>query len=115
MIGTKLFWSARLLARPRLGARAAPLAAACAGSIAALLIFSVVVVVAAAGPDYVIPHLAPPSLSPAVQLSESRIEIEDPYLWTLLLGWFASWPSVLGRRRDRVLVHGPAGEGEVRR
>lgn len=69
------------------GAAAGLLAGACAGTVAALLILNVLTVLSTVGPARLIPNLAPRALGPADQLANSRIEIQDPYLWLLLFGW----------------------------
>jgi hypothetical protein len=65
----------------------AALAALSAGAATALLIVLVVGVVANFGPPWLIPELAPRALSKADALAQSRIEIEDPYMAILFLGW----------------------------
>jgi hypothetical protein len=65
----------------------AVLAALCAGATAALLIVLAVGVTAEFGPPWLIPDLAPAALSKADDLAQSRIEIEDPYMAVLFLGW----------------------------
>jgi hypothetical protein len=62
------------------------LAALCAGTLATLLIVTLVGVLARYGPPSLIPDLAPAALSPAADLAQSRIEIEDHYLALLALG-----------------------------
>ncbi len=62
------------------------LAALCAGTVAALLIVILVAVLANYGPPSLIPDLAPAALTPAADLAQSRIEIEDPYVAVLFLG-----------------------------
>lgn len=69
------------------GAEAGLPAAVCAGTVAALLILNVVTVLSVAGPARLIPDLVPSARSPADQLANSRIDIQDPYMWLLLLGW----------------------------
>jgi hypothetical protein len=68
------------------GAERHLLAALCAGTVASTLILSLVVVLSAVAPPSLIPDLAPAALTPADDLAQSRIEIQDPYLWILLLG-----------------------------
>ncbi|MET7398822.1 hypothetical protein ABZS66_35570 [Dactylosporangium sp. NPDC005572] len=82
----------------RLGGQVAALGA---GTTAALLILNLVTAASVLAPDWLIPHLAPPALAPATQIAESRIELPDPYLWLLLLGWFvalAQWAASSPRR-----------------
>ncbi|GIE92455.1 hypothetical protein [Actinoplanes regularis] len=58
-----------------------------------VLIFTGVVLLAHWGPDSVIPHITPHAL-PANQITESRIEIVDPYVLILVLSAIAA--TVLG-------------------
>jgi hypothetical protein len=74
-------------ARRRGDAAAGLLAGVCAGTVAALLILHVVIVLSAFGPARLIPDLVPAALSPADDVANSRIEIQDPYMWLLLFGW----------------------------
>ncbi|GAA1853339.1 hypothetical protein [Asanoa iriomotensis] len=69
------------------GHRAALLAASCAGTVGALLTLHAVLALSTWGPAGLIPDLAPAALTPADNLANSRIELQDPYLWLLLLGW----------------------------
>ncbi len=69
-----------------LGGRAA-LAALCAGATTALLIVIAVGVISSFGPPWLIPDLAPAALTRADALAQSRIEIEDPYVAIVFLGW----------------------------
>ena len=62
------------------------LAAACAGMMAALLIVDVVAVLTSFGAPRLIPDLAPAALSRADDLTQSRIEVLEPYLLLLLFG-----------------------------
>jgi hypothetical protein len=62
------------------------LAAACAGTVAALLIVDVVAMSTSFGSPWLIPDLAPAALSPAEDLAQSRVELVEPYLWLLLFG-----------------------------
>ena len=68
------------------GALGRVLAAACAGTVAALLIVDVVAVLTAFGSPRLIPDLAPAALSRADDLAQSRIELLEPYLLLLLFG-----------------------------
>jgi hypothetical protein len=68
------------------GAERHLLAALCAGTVASILILSLVVVLSVFAPPSLIPDLAPAALAPADDLAQSRIEIQDPYMWILLLG-----------------------------
>jgi hypothetical protein len=61
------------------------LAALCAGTLAPLLVFVAVVLLSTYGPARLIPQLVPAALSPADQLANSRIEIQDPYVGLLLV------------------------------
>jgi len=78
--------AAAVAAGARHGALGRLLAAACAGSVAALGIVDVVAVLTSFGPSRLIPDLAPAALSPADDLTQSRIELVEPYLWLLLFG-----------------------------
>lgn len=62
------------------------LAALHAGTVASVLVFSVVGMLSTFGPAVLIPDLAPAALTPADDLAQSRVEIQDPYLWIWLLG-----------------------------
>ncbi|WP_433365899.1 hypothetical protein ACQPZX_36725 [Actinoplanes sp. CA-142083] len=79
-----------ILLTPRRDPMAALRAALIAGTTGALLIFNAVVILSSFGPPDLIPSLAPHALTPADQLTNSRIELVDPYLWLLLLGWFVA-------------------------
>ncbi len=61
-----------------------------AGALAALLIVIVVWGLAGYGPASLIPDLAPAALSPAADLAQSRVEINDPYVGLLALGCLAA-------------------------
>ncbi len=61
-----------------------------AGAVAALLIVIVVWGLAGYGPASLIPDLAPAALSPAADLAQSRVEINDPYVGLLALGCLAA-------------------------
>jgi hypothetical protein len=69
-----------------LGGQAA-LAALCAGATTALLIVLAVGLISTFGPSWLIPDLAPAALTKADDLAQSRVEIEDPYVAILFLGW----------------------------
>jgi hypothetical protein len=77
------------------------LAALLAATTAMALIFVAVVLLASYGPDSLIPHITPYAL-PADRISESRTEIEDPYVLILVLSGLAatalSLAAVLTRR-----------------
>jgi hypothetical protein len=77
---------AALAAGRRGGAERHLLAALCAGTVASILIISLVVVLSDFAPPSLIPDLAPAALTAADDLAQSRIEIQDPYMWILLLG-----------------------------
>jgi hypothetical protein len=72
--------AAWLNAGRRGGSEHALRAALCAGIVAQLLIFSSVGLLSSFGPDRLIPDLVPAALSPADDLANSRIEINDPYV-----------------------------------
>lgn len=63
------------------------LAALCAGTSAALLIVLVVGALSTFGAPWLIPDLAPAARSAADDLAQSRVELQDPYVALLLLGW----------------------------
>nr|BFE60126.1 hypothetical protein GCM10020063_046520 [Dactylosporangium thailandense] len=68
-----------------------------------LLIFALVTVLSAYGPAWVIPDLVPMALSPADDLANSRIELQDPYVALLplvALAALALGGSGLLRRRS---------------
>ena len=96
------------------GAEARALAATTAGSVAALLIFNVLTVLSAAGPARLIPDLAPAALTAADQLANSRIELQDPYLWLLLFGWFTAVAQCAVALATRRPVPAPAEQAESR-
>jgi hypothetical protein len=62
------------------------LAALCAGTVATLLLVILVGVLSTFAPPGLIPDLAPAALSPADDLAQSRIEVQDPYVAMLALG-----------------------------
>jgi hypothetical protein len=72
-------------AGPRGSTERGMLAALCAGTIAALLIFILVALLSSYGPARLIPDLVPAALTPADDLANSRIEIQDPYVALLFL------------------------------
>jgi hypothetical protein len=82
------------------------LAALFAGAVAALLIVVLVWGLARYGPSSLIPDLAPAALSPADDLAQSRVEINDPYVGLLALGCLAAAAlaavSVATRRPETV-------------
>jgi hypothetical protein len=78
---------AALAARRRGSVTRGLLGALCAGATAALLIVLLVGVLSTLGAPRLIPDLAPAALTPADDLAQSRIEIQDPYLAVLLVGW----------------------------
>jgi hypothetical protein len=88
-------------------------AALCAGTIAALSVFVLVAALSTFGPARLVPDLAPAALSAVDGLAQSRVEIQDPYLWVLLLGWciaVAQCVTVLAaRRRVPATYRRPAG------
>jgi hypothetical protein len=69
-----------------LGGQAA-LAALCAGATTALLVVLAVGLIASFGAPWLIPDLAPAALTRADDLAQSRVEIEDPYVAILFVGW----------------------------
>ncbi|MEV4624498.1 hypothetical protein AB0J74_38045 [Asanoa sp. NPDC049573] len=82
--------------------RAAALAGLFAATVGALGIVILVDVIASAGPADLIPLVVPVTLPPAVQVSESRIELVDPYIALLFLGALVSGflgAAALGTRR----------------
>ncbi|GIF50743.1 hypothetical protein DFJ67_1847 [Asanoa ferruginea] len=66
--------------------RAASLAGLFAATVGSLGIVILVDIIASAGPAELIPIVVPTTLSPAMQISESRIELVDPYIGLLFLG-----------------------------
>jgi hypothetical protein len=79
---------------------AAPRAALIAGTTGALLVINVVTVLSSFGSAWLIPELVPAGLTPADRLANSRIELVDPYMWLLLIGWFvALTQGISGRGR----------------
>jgi hypothetical protein len=68
------------------GAQRSLLAALCAGTVAAILIGTALMLLSTYAPPSLIPDLAPAALSRADDLAQSRQELQDPYLWLLLLG-----------------------------
>jgi hypothetical protein len=62
------------------------LAALCAATFAALLIFLLVIGLSSYGPSSLIPDLARAALTPADDLAQSRDEVVDPYVALLFLG-----------------------------
>lgn len=93
---------ANIVASRREGASGQVLAAMSAALISSLLIVVAVVLLAGYGPDRLIPDLVPAALSPADDLANSRIEIEDPYVGLLavafLLAVTLSVTSLVTRR-----------------
>jgi hypothetical protein len=71
-------------------ARAGRLAAMSVAVLAPLLVFTGVVVLSSYGPGRLIPDLVPAALTPAADLAESRIEIQDPYVAMLFLACLAA-------------------------
>jgi len=66
------------------------LAALCAGTSAALLIVLIVGALSTFGAPRLIPDLAPAALTAADDLAQSRVELQDPYLALLFLGWLVA-------------------------
>ncbi|WP_327001270.1 hypothetical protein OHA72_39950 [Dactylosporangium sp. NBC_01737] len=66
------------------------LAALCASMLAPLLVFTAVVLTSSYGPARLIPDLVPAALTPADDLANSRIEIQDPYVAMLFLACLAA-------------------------
>jgi hypothetical protein len=66
-----------------------PASALCAGTVGALLIVLLVGVLSHVGPASLIPDLARAALTPADDLAQSRIEVNDPYVGLLFLGALA--------------------------
>lgn len=90
-------------AKPGSGARDAVLAALCVSLLTPLLVFVGVALASSYGPAWLIPDLVPAALSPADDLANSRIEIQDPYVAMLFLACLSALAltvaSVAGRRR----------------
>ncbi|MFI5892738.1 hypothetical protein ACIA5D_21770 [Actinoplanes sp. NPDC051513] len=100
-----------VLLAPRRDPKAALRAALIAGTTGALLIFNAVVILSSVGPAELIPSLVPHALTPADRLANSRIELVDPYLWLLLLGWFvavAQWAAARSPAIPAVVAPPPA-------
>lgn len=102
-----------VLATPRRSPMAALRAALIAGTTAALLMFNAVVLLSSYGPAELIPSLVPAALTPADRLANSRIELVDPYLWLLLLGFFVALGQWAAARRwsGGTQTVGVVGEG----
>ena len=90
------------------------LAALLASAAATGLIVILVAVLARYGPSSLIPNITPHALTPADRISESRIEINDPYVGVLVLGCLLaaalSAVSIVTRQRaasrlDRAAAH----------
>ena len=68
-----------------------------------LLVFAEVVLLSSYGPAWLIPDLVPMALSPADDLANSRIEIQDPYVAMLFLACLSALvltvASIAGGRR----------------
>lgn len=71
-------------------------AAICAGVVAALLILHTLLLLSTFGPARLIPDLVPAALTPADDLANSRIEIQDPYVLLLLVGSLIAFAHVIG-------------------
>ncbi len=84
------------------GARDTLLAALCVSLLTPLLVFVGVALASNYGPAWLIPDLVPMALSPADDLANSRIEIQDPYVAMLFLACLSALvltvASVAGRR-----------------
>ncbi|HTJ35569.1 MAG TPA: hypothetical protein VL738_20295 [Dactylosporangium sp.] len=84
------------------GAQETLLAALFVPVLTPLLIFAQVLVLSGYGPARLIPDLVPAALSPADNLANSRIEVQDPYVALLFLAGLAAlvltFASVAGRR-----------------
>jgi hypothetical protein len=80
--------AAALAQRPH-NDRAAALAGLFAATVGSLGIVILVDVIASIGPAELIPIVVPRALPPATQISESRIELVDPYIGLLFLGALA--------------------------
>jgi hypothetical protein len=78
------------------------LAALCVCLLAPLLVFVDVLLLSSYGPAWLIPDLVPMALSPADDVANSRIEIQDPYVAMLFLaclsGLVVTFASIAGRR-----------------
>lgn len=66
------------------------LAALCAAMLTPLLVFTGVTLMSSYGPARLIPDLVPAALTPADDLANSRIELQDPYMATLFLACLAA-------------------------
>jgi len=70
--------------------------------LAPLLVFVDVLLLSSYGPAWLIPDLVPAALSPADDLANSRVEIQDPYVAMLLLACLCAVvltiASIAGRR-----------------
>ncbi|MFI5911680.1 hypothetical protein [Dactylosporangium sp. NPDC051541] len=82
--------------------RAIWLVALCVAALTPLLLFAEVLVLSTYGPARLIPDLVPMALSPADDLANSRIEVQDPYVALLFLAGLAALVLVVvaaaGRR-----------------
>ena len=91
--------SAAGLATVAAGRRESPpgqlLAAMTAALISSLLISMAVLLLAGSGPARLIPDLVPAALTPADDLANSRIEIEDPYIGLLALAFLLAVTLVI--------------------
>jgi len=76
-------------------------AALIAGTTGALLVINVVTVLSTFGSAWLIPELVPAALTPADRLANSRIELVDPYMWVLLIGWFVALTQGISGRGGR--------------
>jgi hypothetical protein len=77
-------------ARQQAGARDILLAVLFIAILAPLLVFVEVLLLSSHGPAWLIPDLVPMALSPADDLANSRIEIQDPYMAMLLVAWLSA-------------------------
>ncbi|MEU7874653.1 hypothetical protein [Dactylosporangium sp. NPDC049140] len=72
------------------GAQETLLAALCVPVLTPLLVFAQVLVLSGYGPAWLIPDLVPAAISPADDLENSRIEVQDPYVALLFLAGLAA-------------------------
>ena len=106
VIGAAAGVTALITAWGRGSGETACLAAACTGTVAALLIVLVTHAAVTVGPVGWVPPLAPVALTTTDQLAQSRIEAEDPYVAVLLLGCLlAAASSALNIAAQRAQRH----------
>lgn len=88
------------------------LVALTAGTVMTLLVLTELVLLSIYAPASMIPDLAPAALTPADDLAQSRIELQDPYVGLMLIGALISATlgitSVALRQRKGIGVEGEA-------